>query len=357
MIYYNNDTKWFKRFNEAYVEMLKLILNKGHLVHPRQGSSLGPTKEVLNASFAIPSTMPLLTIAERKLSYAFAMLEPFYLFTNQEETDIVGALTTYAKNLVSLAYNEKTKKFDGNYGDRIHLAGDVPVIDGEGCLADCKLQDDEMPLNPRAWPSQLLRCYSLLAQDPNSRRAIITIHNPVWDKIDGDSKDIPCTLNLQFLIRDGRLHCFCQMRSNDIWYGTPHNVMMFTFLQRAMAGWLGVESGDYVHRANSLHMYEKHWEKAASIVDNFDNFGARGYFREDISPQVVYPTHCQPEVTYEQARGMIEWEKTYRENRLQAPMDKLTCKWRPSDVYEGRTIDFIKEFLANRELSKNNESK
>ena len=237
------------------------------------------------------------------------------------------------------SYNDKTTEFDGNYGDRIHLRNPR--------FSDIVDHEEEAP-------SQLTRCYELLKKDPSSRRAILTIHNPVWDKVDGDSKDIPCTLNLQFLIRDGKLHCICTMRSNDIWYGTPHNVMMFTFLQRAMAGWLGVQPGDYIHRANSLHMYDKHWEKAASLVDTL---GKPGYFREDISPQVFYPTHCQPEVTYAQAAGMIEWEKVFRENVGENAVDRTHCNWRPTDVYEGRVIDFIKEFWAKKLEAQSNESK
>ena len=89
MIFYSNETQWFKDFNTAYIHLLKLILERGHTVHSRPGSSLGPTKEVLNASFGIPSTMPLLTIKDRALSYPFAMIEPFFLFTNQGETNIV----------------------------------------------------------------------------------------------------------------------------------------------------------------------------------------------------------------------------------------------------------------------------
>lgn len=341
MIYYDNQTRWFKDFNAAYISMLDLILDRGHHVHPRQGSSLGATKEILNASFAIPSTMPLLTIADRKLSYAFAMLEPFFLFTHQKESDIVGALTTYAKNLVSLAYNEKTKEFDGNYGDRIHLAQPVILPDETNDFVP-----SETALNPDQ-PSQLRRCYELLKQDPSSRRAILTIHNPVWDVVDGDSKDIPCTLNLQFIIRDGRLHCFCQMRSNDIWYGTPHNVMMFTFLQRAMAGWLGVRPGDYVHRANSLHMYEKHWEKAAQIVDG----EGKPFYFSDMSPEVFYPTHCHPHVTYTMAKKMIAQEQNIRSG------GKVNDFSFPSDVYEQKTLDCITAFHEKRNSTDSSESK
>lgn len=324
MINYNRETERFSNFDQAYKCMLNYVMKYGEIVHPRKESSMGQTTEMLNASFAIPANRPLCTIKERGLCYSFAMLEPFFLFTNQKETDIVTPLTTYAPNLTKLAYNSKTKEFDGNYGDRIHLAQTVIVPDET---------NDSIPSEYAVLleePSQLMRCYNLLKEDPSSRRAILTIHNPVWDVVDGDSKDIPCTLNLHFLIRENKLHCFCQMRSNDIWYGLPHNVMMFTFLQRAMAGWLGLEAGDYIHRANSLHIYEKHWENIERVMDGESN---------KMVDQINYPTHCHPLVTYEAAKGMIAWEKEYRENG-----GKPVISWQPKDVYEQRVCDSIEAF-------------
>jgi len=333
MIKYNRETESFFDFNQAYMHMLDCLMEFGDVVHPRKGSSLGATKELLNASFSIPANRPLCTIKERGLCYPFAMLEPFFLFTNQQESDIVTPLTTYAPNLTKLAYNSKTEKFDGNYGDRIHLAQTIIVPDETNDLVPSSY---EMLAEE---PSQLIRCYNLLKQDLNSRRAILTIHNPVWDLVDGDSKDIPCTLNLQFLIRQNKLHCFCQMRSNDIWYGTPHNVMMFTFLQRAMAGWLGVEAGDYIHRANSLHIYEKHWGKAKEVMKGYSN---------GLSDQINYPTHCHPLVTYEAAKGMISWEKEHRENG-----GNPVISWQPKDAYEQRVCESIESFhMSKLSLSK-----
>ena len=47
------------------------------------------------------------------------------------------------------------------------------------------------------------------------------------------------------------------MRSNDLHRGTPYNLIQFTTLQEVMAGWLGVELGEYLHFADSLHVYER----------------------------------------------------------------------------------------------------
>ena len=93
----------------------------------------------------------------------------------------------------------------------------------------------------------------LLKKDPNSRQAVIHIKDPSNEP----TKDLPCTVCLQYLIRDGKLHATTYMRSNDIWLGFPYDVFSFTCLQIIMAFELGVEIGEYTHIAGSLHLYRR----------------------------------------------------------------------------------------------------
>lgn len=94
---------------------------------------------------------------------------------------------------------------------------------------------------------------NMLLIDPNSRQAVLHIKtadpNP--------SKDVNCTVCLQFLVRDGKLHATVYMRSNDIWMGFPYDVFSFTAMQCKMAMELGVGIGTYTHIAGSLHLYER----------------------------------------------------------------------------------------------------
>ena len=94
---------------------------------------------------------------------------------------------------------------------------------------------------------------TLLQKDPNSRQAIIHIK----DADNRPTKDTPCTVYLQFLLRDGKLNLSVHMRSNDIWMGVPYDMFSFCFLQMLMAMELGVEIGEYTHYAGSLHMYQR----------------------------------------------------------------------------------------------------
>lgn len=93
----------------------------------------------------------------------------------------------------------------------------------------------------------------LLIHDPNSRQAVL--HIKTADET--PSKDVNCTVCVQFFIRDGELHATVYMRSNDIWMGFPYDVFSFTALQVKMAMELGVKIGTYTHIAGSLHLYER----------------------------------------------------------------------------------------------------
>lgn len=95
-----------------------------------------------------------------------------------------------------------------------------------------------------------------LQKNPLSRQAIIHIKDPGSHK-----KDTPCTICLQFLIRDKKLHTTVYMRSNDIWFGFPYDVFNFTCYQIKLAMELGVDIGSYTHIAASLHLYERNAEK------------------------------------------------------------------------------------------------
>jgi thymidylate synthase len=110
-----------------------------------------------------------------------------------------------------------------------------------------------------------------LRKDPDSRRAVIHIRTP--DDSVHASKDVPCTLALQFFIRESKLHLHVNMRSSDIILGIAYDVPAFTTMQEVLANELGVELGEYVHTSNSLHCYERDFEMLDAIARSSDNLG------------------------------------------------------------------------------------
>ena len=99
---------------------------------------------------------------------------------------------------------------------------------------------------------------NLIKKDPNTRQAVIHIK----DASNKPTKDTPCTVYLQFFLRDNKLNLSVHMRSNDIWMGVPYDMFSFCFMQVKMAMELGVKVGSYTHYAGSLHMYERDYTSA-----------------------------------------------------------------------------------------------
>lgn len=112
--------------------------------------------------------------------------------------------------------------------------------------------------------NQIEKIIELLKYDPNSRRAVLNINEANEHVI--ETKDEPCTICLQFLIRDNKLHCTAIMRSNDIWLGFPYDVVFFTELQKYIASRLMVGYGTYTHFATSLHVYDRDFEKITNLT-------------------------------------------------------------------------------------------
>lgn len=112
--------------------------------------------------------------------------------------------------------------------------------------------------------NQIDKIIELFAKDPMSRRAVVNFNVPNKNVI--ETKDEICTIALQFIIRDGKLNCTGIMRSNDIWYGLPYDVVFFTEIQKYIAHRLNVQVGTYVHDVISLHCYERNYDDMEKII-------------------------------------------------------------------------------------------
>ena len=106
-----------------------------------------------------------------------------------------------------------------------------------------------------------------LRRNPSSRRAVISIRTP--DDIGSD--DPACLQHLQYFIRHDKLDCVVLFRSNDACKATFMNAFALIMLQKRIADALGVEIGQYVHRANSFHCYEKDFTLLDGYVHRIKN--------------------------------------------------------------------------------------
>lgn len=110
--------------------------------------------------------------------------------------------------------------------------------------------------------NQIEQVIDILQNDRNSRRAILNISDPNLDK--KNTKDLQCTIGLQFLIRNNLLETTVYMRSNDVYFGFPYDYIYFVSIAEYIAKRLNIKVGTYTHHATSMHMYEKDFAKFLS---------------------------------------------------------------------------------------------
>jgi len=118
--------------------------------------------------------------------------------------------------------------------------------------------------------NQMNHVAHILAEDPSKRRAVASIYLPQFDQHELANEEVPCTLNLQYLVRDQKLQTVIYMRSQDAFKVLPYDVFIFTMLQEYLQNLLKPEHditlGRYNHFAGSFHIYEDDIPKVQEVL-------------------------------------------------------------------------------------------
>jgi len=123
--------------------------------------------------------------------------------------------------------------------------------------------------------SQFSQVVKTLTNHKESRQGIIIYTRPSihfeWNSF--DAGDFICTNYQQFFIRDNQLHCVTSMRSNDLIYGTFNDLPWFHTVIQDMYIHMSevypeLEYGKHIFIPNSLHAYERHFDKVFDVVEN-----------------------------------------------------------------------------------------
>lgn len=104
----------------------------------------------------------------------------------------------------------------------------------------------------------------------SSREAVMTLWTSKYLLRQSEFLRRPCTLSFHFIIRDKKLLCFVNMRSNDIINLLPYDVFHHTFIQRWLANQLGIECGQYYHSSTHSYYPKKRESKGRQYFENFD---------------------------------------------------------------------------------------
>jgi len=112
---------------------------------------------------------------------------------------------------------------------------------------------------------QLRDIVARLTVDPQSRRAVAVIAEP--KDAHEATRDHPCGVALQYLLRDGRLDAITYMRSQSAAMVLPYDGFLFMALQCWLAACLDAEPGIYRHFSGSFHIYEDELEVAETLAE------------------------------------------------------------------------------------------
>ena len=228
----------------SYGRFLRSVYSLGQPVSPRGL----PTWELLDAHLELKNPRDrLVTSRARRINVAFGIAE--FMSTMVGVSDI-SWFTKFIQDYDKFSSDGKT--LDGCYGDRVVYASQVPD--------PTDVHEGWMTVDHH----QILEAHDKLLKDPDTRQAVVSIYQR--EDLHGlGGLNTPCTLNLQFLLRQGYLHLITTMRSNDAFKGTPYDIFQFTMIQEWMANELAVQLGTYHHNAGSLHIYQPDVEKILEI--------------------------------------------------------------------------------------------
>ncbi len=213
--------------NDAWYSTLKSVYNFGHLVEIAcaDGQSR-KTLEIVGETTKIDMRKPVLTWANRKLNYRFMAGEAAWILSGSDKLEDIAPFNKHIAQ-----FSDDGVRFEGAYGPKIVSQMDY-VVDA-------------------------------LIKEPTSRRAVLTI----WRENPPPSRDTPCTVSVQFLIRNNLLHLVVYMRSSDVWLGLPYDLFTFSmvagtvFLKLRDKGLKLLDLGTLTNIAGSRHLYQQDVDK------------------------------------------------------------------------------------------------
>lgn len=214
-----------------YIQALKTIIEFGDNVSARGMETL----ELLGFQTQINMEHCVVALPNRLLGYKFMAAEAAWILSGDNR---VATIEPYTKKIVD--FSDDGVRYFGSYGPK--------VID------------------------QLSYVVETLSKDLGSRQALINI----WREQPRPTKDVPCTVSLQFLVRNGQLNCVDTMRSSDIWLGWPYDIFNMSMISLGIILMLkkihgiDLKLGTLILNAGSQHLYKYNATDAEKLLNEYD---------------------------------------------------------------------------------------
>lgn len=242
--------------NLVWLKLLRDLIGQGKRVSPRGRDCL----ELMGYETIVPMMRPLVTVRARRLNYQFAAAEALWILSGSNRLE---PLLKYAPSYHRFSDDGVT--LAGAYGP--YIVNQTPYV------------------------------VNKLNEDHYTRQAVIGI----WRDSPAPSFDIPCTLSLQFIIRDRKLHTVVSMRSSDAWLGWPYDIFSFSMVTLDIMRRLSdrLELGNLILHVGSQHLYMTDLEKMrhgpvqVPLLSGGVPPEMIGEYQDIISQDVISPDHLR----------------------------------------------------------------
>jgi len=231
--------------NSLYKKLLVDIIANGRIVNPRGQTTrdLGTVVSIINRP-----RQRLLSCFSRVLNPFMLTAEIVWICAGRGD---IKFITYFCKDLDKFS-DSGFNNFNGAYGQRIRRYGINRA--GHTCI---KFWDVHGGENGFREFDQLRDIIKKLKKDKDTRQAVITLHNPIFDRAEVDTQDRPCNITSMIKIIDNKLQWHQVVRSNDCNLGLYNaNIYQWSFIQEYVASCLGIDVGELLFFSDSLHLYE-----------------------------------------------------------------------------------------------------
>lgn len=238
---------------QNYIDLLKDVYENGKDVQDRTGVG---TRRVLGRMlrFDLSDGFPIITT--RKVSLRIAFEETMFFLRGQSNTKLLE------EKKINIWKGNTSREFLDNRGLNHLPEGDM----GRGYGVQWRdWQTPEKSERTGVYvlqrTDQIKNLITGLRNDPTSRRHVVSGWNP------GELHKMalpPChmlhmysaDLEFQSDTTEGKLHNSFVMRSNDVPYGLPYNIMSYALMNHIFAKHLGMAPGELVYMGWDVHIYQ-----------------------------------------------------------------------------------------------------
>lgn len=228
-----------------YLELLQDVLTNGFTKDDRTGiGSIAVWGRMMRWNLA--EGFPIITT--RKVSLRIAFEETMFFLRGERQTKYLEA-----KN-INIWQGNTTREFLDKRGLTWLPEGDM----GYGYSHQWRNfggTDDGV-----VGVDQIAKLIEGIKKDPFGRRHIVSAWNP--PQVDMTPLP-PCHILHQYQVTpDGKLNSSFLLRSNDVPFGLPYNIMGYALLNILFAKLLGYEPGTLVYMGNDVHIYKNQVDMA-----------------------------------------------------------------------------------------------